>query len=71
MLIPVDFLYITMLMMFHTKSEDGGGLLVVLDSGFSRECNFRLERKEQDFWNILGESDKRMGSKRNNNTRGK
>lgn len=60
-----------MLIMFHTKSEGGGGLLVVLGRSFSRECNFRFEQKEQNFWKVLGESDKRMGSGRDSSTGGK
>lgn len=71
MFIPVNFLYITMLMMFCTKSEGGGVLLVVLGVSFLREWNFRVEQKEQNIWKVLGESDKRVGSGRNSKTRGK
>lgn len=57
--------------MFRTTSKGGGVLLVVLGGSFSKEWNFKLEQKEQNIWKVLGESDKRVGSGRNSNTRRK
>ena len=43
--------------------------MVVLGGSFSREWNFRFEQREQNIWKVLRESDKRVGSGRNSNTK--